>query len=137
MYPKPLVKYSVMNIVISSVPQLHLPHRCTTMSKSRVTINHSSLLHLTRVYHPGIRPDQVLKLQILTDATYELQTILVLCTGPALIWRNRQAKKATSLYETRAEIKCLIVTLRKSRPRSLREASSMIQNTLDNFPHNS
>ena len=95
------------------------------------------LLHLTRVYHPGIRTDQILKLQIITDASHELPTILVLSTGLELILRNRQAKKATSLYETRAEIECLIVTLRKSRPRSLREASNMIQNTLDNFPYNS
>ena len=41
------------------------------------------LLHLTRVYH------QVFKLQILTDATYELPTIPVLCTGLELICRNR------------------------------------------------
>ena len=92
------------------------------------------LLHLTRVYSPHVTPDQVLKLQIKTDALYELPTTLVLCTGLELIWRNRKAKKSTSLYETRAELECLVVSLRKSRPRGLREASSIIQNTLENFP---
>ena len=91
-------------------------------------------MHLTRVYDPRVSHERVLKLQINTDVTYELPTILVLCTGLELIWRNRQEKKPTTLYETRAELECLIVTLRKSRPRGLKEASKIIQNTLENFP---
>ena len=87
------------------------------------------LLHLTRVYFPEVTPDQVLKLQIKTDALYELPTTLVRCTGLELIGRNRQAKKSTSLCETQAELECLVVSVRKSRPWGLREATSIIQNT--------
>ena len=94
------------------------------------------LLHLTRVNDSRVSCERVLKLQINTDALYELPTTLLLCTGLHLIWRNRQEKKSTSLYETRAELECLVCLLRKSRPRGLREAAKIIQNTLENFPFN-
>jgi hypothetical protein len=51
-----------------------------------------------------------------------------------LIWRNRHDRKSTRQYSIRAELECLVLTLRKSRPRKLREASKIIQNTLENFP---
>ena len=60
----------------------------------------------------------------------EFPTILVLCTGLELIRRNRHDIKPTRLYDIWAELECLVVTLRKSRPRKLREASSIIKNTL-------
>ena len=76
----------------------------------------------------------MLKINITADQIYELPTTLVLCTGLDLIWRKRQEKKSTNLYETRAEIECLISTLRRSRLKILREAGIMIENTLQNFP---
>ena len=87
------------------------------------------LLSLTRVYDHSITQDNITKLQIVTDVLYELPTILVLCTGLELIWRNRHDRKSTRLYDIRAELECLVVTLRKSRPRKLRETSSIIKNT--------
>ena len=94
------------------------------------------LLHLTRVYDSRVSNERVLKLQINTEVLYELPTVLILCTGLHLIWRNRQEKKSTSLYETRAELECLVCLLRKSRPRVLREAAKIVENTLQNFPYN-
>ena len=92
------------------------------------------LLSLTRVYDHNITQENISTIQIVTDVLYELPTILVLCTGLELIWRNRHDRKSTRLYDIRAELECLVVTLRKSSPRKLREASSMIKNTLENFP---
>ena len=94
------------------------------------------LLQLTRIYDSSATKTSVTKLQITTEALYELPTLLVLCTGLDLIWRNRLEKKSTRLYDIRAELECLICALRNSRPRRLREASSMIKNTLENFPAN-
>ena len=100
-------------------------------------INREAALYLlahTKIYDTTITQEKVLKLQIHTDALYELPTMVVLCSGLSLIWRNRQDKKATRLYDIRAEIECRIQTLRKSRKRKLREASKIIQNSLENFP---
>ena len=76
-------------------------------------------------------------IDISNDPLYELSAILVLYTGLELIWRRRQEKKSTSLYETRAELECLISTLRRSRIKALKEAGNMVENTLNNFPFNS
>ena len=92
------------------------------------------LLHLTQVYDHSISEDKVLKINISSDQIYELPTTLVLYTGLELIWRKRQEKKSTNLYETRAELECLISTLRRSRIKILREAGIMIENTLKKFP---
>ena len=94
------------------------------------------LLHLTRIYDSSITPEKVTKLQITSEALYELPTLLVLCSGLELIWRNRLDKKSTRLYDIRAELECLVMALRKSRPKRLREASSIIKNTLENFSAN-
>ena len=50
------------------------------------------LLHLTRVYDSRVSCERVIKLQINTEVLYEVPTILLLCTGLNLIWRNRQQK---------------------------------------------
>ena len=92
------------------------------------------LLHLTGVYDHDITEDRVFKFNITTDPIYELSATLVLYTGLELIWRKRQEKKSTSLYETRAELECLISTLRRSRSRALNEAGNMAENTMKNFP---
>ena len=91
------------------------------------------LLNLTKVYDNSITQEKITKLQIVTDALYELPTTLVLCTGLELIWRNRHDRKSTRLYDIRAELECLVATLRQSRVRKLREAGNMIKNTLENF----
>ena len=92
------------------------------------------LLHLTGVYDHTVTEDKVFKFNISMDPLYELSAILVLYTGLELIWRRRQEKKSTSLYETRAELECLISTLRRSRIKALKEAGNMVENTLKNFP---
>ena len=92
------------------------------------------LLSLTRVYDHSITMEKISKLQVVTDILYELPTTLILCTGLELIWRNRHARKSTRLYDIRAELECLVATLRQSRPRKLREAGTIIKNTLENFP---
>ena len=91
------------------------------------------LLDLTRIYDNNITKEKMVQLQINCEALYELPTTLVVCSGLELIWRNRHARKETRLYDIRAELECLVLllTLRKARPRKLREASSMINNTLN------
>ena len=91
------------------------------------------LLELTKVYDSSITQEKAARLQIQTDALYELPTTILLLTGLEFIWNNRLQKKATSLYNTRAELECLVVTLRKSRPKRLKEAGQIIKNTLENF----
>ena len=91
------------------------------------------LLQLSKVYDPSLTPEKAVRCQLKTDSLYELPTTLMLYTGLELIWNNRQQKKSTSLYFTRAEIESLICTLRKSRPKRLREAGAIISNTLENF----
>ena len=85
------------------------------------------------MYDSSITEERITRLQVLTDALYELPALVVLSSGLSLIWRNRQEKKSTRLYDVRAELECLVQTLRKSRKRKLREASSIIKNTLENF----
>lgn len=118
------------NLCSAAQPE-SLSHAFFECDKNREASNF--LLHLTRVYDPGVSHERVLHLQINTDALYEVPTLLVFCTGLELIWKNRQLKKATSLYETRAELELLVITLRKSSTKAIREISKMIQNTLENF----
>ena len=83
-----------------------------------------------------MRPAGVKTLWIQTDELHEVSVMPLLCTGLELIWRNRLSKKITGLFETRAELECLVITHRKSRPKGLKEASSIIENTQTNFPFN-
>ena len=92
------------------------------------------LMELIKVYDNSATQEKMVRLHISCEALYELPTTLIICTGMELIWRNRHDRKSTRLYNIRAELECLVLTLRKSRPRKLREASSIIQNTLENFP---
>ena len=92
------------------------------------------LLNLTKVYDKSITKEKIIKLQLVTDVLYELPTTLVLCTGLELIWRNRHDRRSTRLYDIRAELECLVATLRQSRVRKLREAGNIVKNTLENFP---
>ena len=64
---------------------------------------------------------------------YELPTVIVLYSGLHLIWKNRIDRRATTLYEIRAELECIVQALRKSRSRKLRQSGNMIINTLENF----
>ena len=91
------------------------------------------LLDLSMVYDPSLNKEKVLKLQVKTDPVYEFPTVIVLYTGLHLIWKNRSDKKATRLYDIRAELECTVQALRKCRSRRLRESGNMIRNTLDNF----
>ena len=89
------------------------------------------LINLVKVYDPSITEEKAVRFQIQSDALYELPATLMLYSGLFSIWNNRLSKKRTSIFSTRAELELLIVTLRKSRLRRLREAGSIIQNTLD------
>ena len=91
------------------------------------------LLNLVQVYDSSVSRDNMIMLNISTDILYELPVILILCTGLQLIWKKRVEKKSTSLHETRAELECLVSTLRRSRSKRLREAAKMLENTLINF----
>ena len=94
-----------------------------------------ALISLTRPYDRTITAEKVLLLDLqVSDAIYELPTILMLATGLNFIWQNRLNKKGTTLYQIRAELECLVSLLRRSRRRQLREAGNMINNTLINFP---
>ena len=92
------------------------------------------MLQLTRVYDSSISMDKIMRLQLNTEALYELPTLLAVCTSLELIWRNRQLKKSTRLYDIRAELESQVLALRKARPKKLREAGKIIHNTLQNFP---
>ena len=93
------------------------------------------LLQLVKVFDSGCTKEKATRLDIHTDALYELPTILLLSTATGLqfIWKNRTLKKNTTLYMIRAELELLVCLLRKSRPRKLREAGSIIENTLLNL----
>ena len=92
------------------------------------------ILQLTRVYDASINMDKITRLQINTEVLYELPTLLAVCSSFELIWRNRQIKKSTRLYDIRAELESQVLALRKARPKKLREAGNIINNTLQNFP---
>ena len=94
------------------------------------------ITHLIRPYDSNITQQRCLLLNLMTAPTYELMSILILATGLATIWNNRHKKKQTSPFQIRTDLECLISLLRKSRARILREAGSMIENTLNNFPFN-
>ena len=91
------------------------------------------LLDLTKIFDSTVNREKVLQFQLHTEPLYELTTIAALYSGLGLIWRNRQNKKGTTLYDIRADLECLIHALRKSRTRKLKEAGSIISNNLDNF----
>ena len=92
------------------------------------------ILRLTRIYDQNISAEKILLFDINTvDSIYELPVMLVISTGLSLIWKNRQDKKATTLYQIRTELECLISLLRRSRTKLIREAGNMISNTLVNF----
>ena len=91
------------------------------------------LLDLTKIFDSSVNQAKVLTFQVHTDPLYELPTVATLYTGLCLVWRNRHDRKGTTLYDIRAELECLIQALRKSRTRKLREAGTIISNTLDEF----
>ena len=91
------------------------------------------LLHLVKIYDASCTELKAIRLNIHTDALYELPTILMLSTGLEFIWTNRSQKKSTNLFMIRTEMELLVCLLRKSRPRRLREAGAIIKNTLENF----
>ena len=94
------------------------------------------ITHLITPYDSSIYPQRCLLLDLKTDPTYELMSILILATGLSTIWNNRLKKKQTSPFQIRTDLECLVSLLRKSRSRNLREAGNMIKNTLNNFPYN-
>ena len=91
------------------------------------------ILQLTKVYDSSITMEKLVRLQVHTDALYELPTMLALCSSLELIWKNRLIKQSTRQYDIRAELECQVLLLRKSRSKKLREASSILENTLANF----
>ena len=91
------------------------------------------LLDLSTVYDSSITKEKVLKLQVYTEQIYELPTVIVMYSGLHNIWKNRNDRRATRLYDSRAELECIIQTLKKSRSKKLRESGNMISNTLENF----
>lgn len=95
----------------------------------------TALLNLTRPYAANISAEKALLFDVaVVDTIYELPTMLVLATGMHFIWKNRCNKKRTELYHIRSELECLVSLLRRSRPRLLREAGNMVNNSLANFP---
>ena len=66
-------------------------------------------------------------------AMYLLELSRVHDSGLHLIWKNRNDRRATKLYDIRAELECIVQALRKSRSRRLQESGSIISNTLENF----
>ena len=92
------------------------------------------MLQLTRVYDSTISMDKITRLQLNTEVLHELPTLLAVCTSLELIWRNRQLKKSTRLYDIRAELESQVLALRKARSKKLRETGNIIHNTLHNFP---
>ena len=91
------------------------------------------LLDLSRVFDSTINLDKICKLQVKTDPLYEQPAVVTLYTGLHMIWKNRSDRKATSLYDIRAELECTIQALRKSRSKKLRESGNMISNNIENF----
>ena len=83
------------------------------------------LLNLTRVYDSTVSALKITRLQISTEVLYELPAMLLLCSGLEFIWRQRLEKKTTSVYDIRAELECLVCTLRKSRLKKLRDVPSL------------
>ena len=110
-----------------------LPNSSPTCSLCR-TDQPESILHA--IFFCKLNRDAAMYLLINCEALYELPTTLAHCSGLELIWRNRHDRKFTRLYDIRAELECLVLTLRKSRRRKLREASNIIRNILENFPVN-
>ena len=110
-----------------------------TSSHALFTCNRNSeaadfVLHLVRICDNSITKEKLIQFQVFTDAIYELPTILVASHGLSLIWKNRLIKKSTRPFEIRAELECLIVTLRKSRRKTFKEAGDIIENNIKNFP---
>ena len=89
------------------------------------------LLNLVKVYDSSITQEKAVRFQVNTDSLYQLPATLILYTGLEFIWKNRLQKKKTSVFNTRSEMELLITLLRKSRRSRLKEAGSMIQNTLE------
>ena len=88
------------------------------------------IIKLSRVYDPVISKEKITRLQVHTQMLYELPTMVILCSGLDLIWRNRLRKQGTRLYEIRAELESQVLALRKSRSKKLREAGNMFPTPL-------
>ena len=96
--------------------------------------NSRAVMHLLELSRDStINKEKVLKLQVNTEPLYELPTVIILYSGLHLIWKNRNDRRATKLYDIRAELECIVQTLRKSRSRRLQESGNIISNTLENF----
>ena len=115
----------------ANVPEstLHALFTCENNSEAA-----EALLRLTRPYDPRISPDRAILFCLeVCDPIYELPITLVLYTGLNYIWKNRENKKGTAVYQIRAELECLISLLRRSRRGRLQEAGDMIENSMINF----
>ena len=104
-------------------------------SCQRNSLAGQDLLTLISHYNSNITPQKALLLDISpVQDIYETPVMLILATGMAFIWQNRQQKKATTPSQLRAEIECLSSLLISTKTRKLREAGAQIYNTLSNFP---
>ena len=93
------------------------------------------LISIVKHYDRSFTEDKALLLDFnAVDSIYETPTMLILATGMNLIWKNRVQKKTTTTLDLRAELLCLATLLATSNPKKLREADTMIYNSLSNFP---
>ena len=129
-----MLEYALRCRTLTLCPELvsesltHALFECSVNSRAA-----QYLLDLTKIFDSTVTREKVLQFQLHTEPLYELPITAALYSGLCLIWRNRHDKKGTTLYDIRADLECLIQALRKSRTRKLKEAGSIISNTLDNF----
>jgi hypothetical protein len=92
-----------------------------------------SLLRVLQSYDSNITEERSLRLELLAVDPFMLPTVALLATGLELIWERRKVKKSTTQYEMRSELELAVSIRRRSRSRTIREASSIMENMIINF----
>ena len=107
---------------------MHLFYVC---SKNREAVE--AVLRVGRVYDRTLTMEKSLWMEVQSDETAMLSTVLTLATGLLYNWENRKLRKATTLHMMRAQLEAAVSIKRRSRLKQVREAGQIMQNMPDNF----
>ena len=107
---------------------MHLFYVC---NKNREAVE--AVLRVGRVYDRTLTMEKSLWMEVQSDETAMLSTVLTLATWLLYKWENRKLRKATTLHMMRAQLEAAVSIKRRSRLKQVREAGQIMQNMPDNF----
>ena len=84
------------------------------------------MLAAVRSVLPLVTPDQVLRLDIMTEEPSELPIVWMLCEALGYIWKQRTFKNRTTLFDLKAHVNSKLTHLASVHPTAEFHINNMI-----------